>query len=180
MKRDIKQNVLEIISLLDDPNREGLRDTPKRYEAFLNEFLSPEDFTPTVFDSEGYNEMVIQRNIPFYSLCEHHLLPFFGMATIAYIPDKKIIGLSKLARTVEHFSRRFQNQERITMQVADFIQETLSPKGVGVVLNARHLCMEMRGVKKPGADTTTSCLHGLFMNNPSTRAEFFDLSRTTL
>lgn len=180
MKEDLQQHVQAIISALDDPKREGLQDTPRRYEAFLKEFLSPDKFTPTVFDSEGYSEMVIQRNITFYSLCEHHLLPFFGSATIAYIPDKKIIGLSKLARTVEHFSRRFQNQERITMQIADFLQEKLAPKGVGVVLSARHFCMEMRGVEKPGTYTTTSCLRGLFMTNPSTRTEFLDLSKTTL
>lgn len=178
--KDIQSNIRALIEEMDDnPDREGLIDTPRRYEAFLKEFLSPEKFEPTVFTNEGYNEMVIQRNITFYSICEHHLLPFFGTATIAYIPDKKIIGLSKLARTVDHFSRRLQNQERVTTQIADFLQNELSPKGVGVVLSARHLCMEMRGIKKPDAYTTTSCLYGLFQTNPSTRTEFLDLARTT-
>ncbi|CAN5372887.1 GTP cyclohydrolase I FolE [soil metagenome] len=179
--KDIQKNIRAIIEAMDDnPDREGLVDTPRRYEAFVKEFLSPEKFEPTVFTNEGYSEMVIQRNITFYSMCEHHLLPFFGTATIAYIPDKKIIGLSKLARTVDHFSRRLQNQERVTTQIADFLQNELSPKGVGVVLTARHLCMEMRGIKKPDANTTTSCLYGLFQTNSSTRSEFLDLARTTL
>lgn len=177
---DIQKHIRAIIEQMDnDPDREGLIDTPRRYEAFITEFLSPEKFEPTVFTNEGYDEMVIQRNITFYSICEHHLLPFFGTATVAYIPDKKIIGLSKLARTVDHFSRRLQNQERITTQVADFLQKELSPKGVGVVLTARHLCMEMRGIKKPDAHTSTSCLYGLFQTNPATRSEFLDLARTT-
>jgi GTP cyclohydrolase I len=174
---DIQKNIRAIIESLDDnPDREGLIDTPRRYESFLREFLSPEDFSPTVFTSEGYDEMIVQRNIPFYSMCEHHLLPFFGMATVAYIPADKIIGLSKLARTVDYFSRRLQNQERVTMQIADFLNNELSPKGVGVVLTARHLCMEMRGIEKPGAETTTSCLRGLFKTDASTRSEFLDLA----
>lgn len=178
--KEIQKHIRAIIEQMDnDPNREGLIDTPRRYEAFITEFLSPEKFEPTVFTNEGYDEMVIQRNITFYSICEHHLLPFFGTATVAYIPDKKIIGLSKLARTVDHFSRRLQNQERITTQIADFLQKELSPKGVGVVLTARHLCMEMRGIKKPDAQTSTSCLYGLFQTNPATRSEFLDLARTT-
>ena len=174
---DIQKNIRAIIESLDDnPDREGLIDTPRRYESFLREFLSPEDFSPTVFTSEGYDEMIVQRNIPFYSMCEHHLLPFFGTATVAYIPGDKIIGLSKLARTVDYFSRRLQNQERVTMQIADFLNNELSPKGVGVVLTARHLCMEMRGIEKPGAETTTSCLRGLFKTDASTRSEFLDLA----
>lgn len=177
---DIQKNIRTIIESIDDnPDREGLADTPRRYEAFLEEFLSPAEFNPTAFTSEGYDEMIIQRNITFYSMCEHHLLPFFGTATIAYIPGDKIIGLSKLARTVDHFSRRLQNQERVTMQVADFLNKELSPKGVGVVLTARHLCMEMRGIEKPGAETTTSCLRGLFKTDASTRSEFLDLARSS-
>lgn len=177
---DIQKNVQAIIAELDDPTREGLQDTPRRYEAFLKEFLSPDEFKPTVFTNEGYDEMIIQRNITFYSMCEHHLLPFFGTATVAYIPGEKIIGLSKLARAVDYFSRRLQNQERLTMQIADFLNNELTPKGVGVVLSARHLCMEMRGVEKPGAETTTSCLYGLFQTNPPTRLEFLDLARTSI
>jgi GTP cyclohydrolase I len=175
---DIQKNIRAIIEAMDDdPSREGLVDTPRRYEAFLKEFLTPEDFEPTVFTNEGYSEMVIQRNITFYSMCEHHLLPFFGTATVAYIPDNKIIGLSKLARTVDHFSRRLQNQERLTTQIADFLQNELSPKGVGVVLTARHLCMEMRGIKKLNAETTTSCLRGMFITDTATRTEFLDLAK---
>lgn len=116
--------------------------------------------------------MVIQTGIPFYSLCEHHMVPFFGEAAIAYIPDEKIVGLSKLARILEHFSKRLQNQERITKQVADFIDENLNPKGVAVSLQARHMCMEMRGVKKLGATTTTTNVKGTFLNNAQTRNEF--------
>lgn len=176
---DIQDNIRTIIeSLDDDPGREGLADTPRRYEAFLKEFLAPDSFEPTVFTNEGYDEMIIQRNITFYSMCEHHLLPFFGTATVAYIPGDKIIGLSKLARIVDHFSRRLQNQERVTTQIADFLNKELSPKGVGVVLTARHLCMEMRGIEKPGAETTTSCLRGLFKTDASTRSEFLNLSKT--
>jgi GTP cyclohydrolase I len=125
-----------------------------------------------MFDNEGYDEMVLQTNIPFYSICEHHLVPFFGTGAIAYIPDQKIVGLSKLARTLDHFSRKLQNQERITIDVANFLMEALAPKGVGVVLEARHLCMEMRGVQKPGTVTTTSCVKGNFKSRAATRAEF--------
>jgi GTP cyclohydrolase I len=130
----------------------------------------------TTFANEGYDEMVLLANIPFYSMCEHHLVPFFGTGAVAYIPDKKIVGLSKLARTLDHFSRRLQNQERVTTQVANFLMETLAPKGVGVVLQARHLCMEMRGIQKPGLQTTTSCLKGNFKSRAETRAEFLRLT----
>lgn len=160
-----------------DPTREGLKETPRRSAAFWHEFLSPPPFTPTVFSSEGYDEMVVQTNIPFYSLCEHHLLPFFGVGTVAYIPEKKLIGLSKLARMLEHFSRRLQNQERITSQVAEYLQDATTPKGVGVVLSARHLCMEMRGIEKIGTQTTTSALRGVFKSRPQTRSEFLDLAK---
>ena len=172
----IADHIKPIIQQIDaQPNREGLAQTPVRYQRFLEEFTAPPVFNPTVFDSEGYDEMVIQDNIVFYSLCEHHLLPFFGRGTIAYIPDRKIIGLSKLARTLEHFSRRLQNQERITGQVADYLQEILSPKGVGVILTARHLCMEMRGVSKPNTFSSTSALRGCFSSRPQTRSEFLGL-----
>jgi GTP cyclohydrolase IA len=161
-------------------NREGLRDTPARYERFIKEFFERQPFNLTVFDNEGYDEMVVQTNIAFYSLCEHHLLPFFGYGAIAYIPDKKIVGLSKLARTLDHYSRRLQTQERVTTQVADFLTERLQPKGIGVVLTARHLCMEMRGVSKPGTQTTTSCLKGSFKANASTRSEFLQIIQSNL
>lgn len=160
-----------------EPLREGLKETPRRTAAFWNEFLSPPAFTPTIFLSEGYSEMVVQTNISFYSLCEHHLLPFFGVGTVAYIPDKHIIGLSKLSRMLEHFSRRLQNQERITSQVAECLQEATKPKGVGVVLQARHLCMEMRGARKINTCTTTSALKGIFKTRSQTRNEFLQLSK---
>lgn len=173
----IQKAVASILSEVDDPNREGLINTPDRHAKFWAEFLSPPEFSPTVFSSEGYDEMIVQDNIVFYSLCEHHLLPFFGTGTIAYIPKDKIIGLSKLARTLDHFSRRLQNQERVTSEVTDYLQTTLDPKGVGVILQARHLCMEMRGIQKPGAYTTTSALKGLFKTNPQTRQEFLSFRK---
>lgn len=173
----IQAVVSQLLPLVDaHPDREGLQDTPKRYEKFLEEFLQPEPFTVTTFANEGYDEMVLQANIPFYSICEHHLVPFFGVAVIAYIPDQKIVGLSKLARTLDHVSRRLQNQERITTEVASFLMETLSPKGVGVVLRARHLCMEMRGIQKPGVETMTLCLKGNFNSKPEIRMEFLKLT----
>jgi GTP cyclohydrolase I len=174
--KDTEDVIAELLKHLDkEPGREGLRDTPERYKKFLEEFLNPEPFETTIFESEGYDEMVIQTKIPFYSLCEHHLIPFFGHGSIAYIPDKNIVGLSKLARILDHVSRRLQNQERITVQVADFLNEAIAPKGVGVILSARHLCMEMRGVKKPEVLTATSCLRGRFKSDPRTRAEFIQL-----
>jgi len=164
----------------EDPDREGLRATPGRYQKFIKEFFEDRPFDLTVFANEGYDEMVIQTNIAFYSICEHHLLPFFGYGAIAYIPDQKIVGLSKLTRTLTHFSRRLQTQERITTQVAEFLAEKLQPKGIGVVLSGRHLCMEMRGVEKPGTQTTTSCLKGSFKSNSLTRGEFLQIVQSNL
>lgn len=170
--------IAELLAHLDkNPGREGLRDTPQRYKKFLDEFLNPEPPKITIFDSEGYDEMVLQTKIPFYSICEHHLLPFFGYGAIAYVPNEKIVGLSKLARILDHFSRRLQNQERITVQVAEFLSEAIAPKGVGVVLEARHLCMEMRGIKKPEVLTTTSAVRGIFKSDPRTRSEFIRLAK---
>jgi GTP cyclohydrolase I len=164
----------------DNPGREGLQATPGRYQEFIKEFFEAKPLELTVFENEGYDEMVAQTNIAFYSLCEHHLLPFFGTAAIAYIPRDKIVGLSKLARTLDHFSRRLQTQERITTQVAEFLEEKLQPKGIGVILTARHLCMEMRGIQKPGTQTTTSCLKGLFKTGTSTRSEFLQIIQSNL
>lgn len=172
--KDIVKNLLGHID--NNPGREGLQDTPTRYQKFLQEFLTAEGFEMTTFKSEGYDEMVVQTGIPFYSMCEHHLIPFFGYGTVAYIPRDRIVGLSKLARTLDHFSRKLQNQERITVEVADCIAASLNPKGVGVVLSARHLCMEMRGIQKPGIATTTSCVQGLFKTNQATREEFFAIN----
>lgn len=175
MERTLEDNVKEIINHFDSTNREGLKETPKRYIKFLKEFLNVPSFKFTTFNSEGYDEMIVQTNIPFYSLCEHHLAPFYGVGHIAYIPDKKIVGLSKLARTLDLYSRNFQNQERITKQVAERLQNELSPKGVAVVLKAQHLCMSMRGVKKHDTYTTTSCLNGVFKNDLNCRNEFLQL-----
>jgi GTP cyclohydrolase I len=172
----IEDNVRRIIQYIgEDVDREGLKETPKRYAKFLREFLEEKEFNFTTFDSEGMDQMIVQRDIHFFSLCEHHLAPFFGTATIAYIPSKKIVGLSKLARVVDHYANRLQNQERITQQIADRIEEELEPLGVAVSLTAEHLCMSMRGVKKPGAKTTTQCLKGRFMTDQQTRSEFMRL-----
>lgn len=154
------QRILE--SLGEDVHREGLIETPKRYIKFMREFLESKEFTFTTFENEGTDQMITQANIPFFSLCEHHTAPFFGVATVSYIPDKRIVGLSKLARCVDLYANRFQNQERITTQVAERLQEELQPLGVGVQLKAQHLCMCMRGVKKHDTWTTTTKLLGLY------------------
>lgn len=163
----------EILRILgEDPEREGLAETPLRYIKYLKEFTKKEDFNFTTFTNEGSDAMIIQKDIPFYSMCEHHTAPFFGKATVAYIPGDKIVGLSKLARTVKHYSKNFQNQERITKQVADRLEEELNPGGVAITLSARHFCMEMRGVQVPGTYTVTTELRGAFKNDPTTRAEY--------
>jgi len=176
-----RDHIAELLEFMDaEPHREGLRKTPVRYEKFIKEFFTAKPFDVTVFKNEGYDEMVIQTNIPFYSLCEHHLLPFFGYGAIAYVPDEKIVGLSKLARTLDHFSRRLQTQERLTTQVTEFLEGKLKPKGIGVVLTGRHLCMEMRGIEKPGTQTTTSSLRGSFKKNSLTRGEFLQIVQSNL
>ena len=173
--------IVELLEHMDrEPGREGLRKTPERYQKFMKEFFTERPFNVTVFKNEGYDEMVIQTNIAFYSMCEHHLLPFFGYGSIAYVPNRHIVGLSKLSRVLEHFSRRLQTQERITTQVAEYLQEKLDPQGVGVVLTARHLCMEMRGIEKPGTQTATSCLKGTFKSNSLTRGEFLQIVQSNL
>jgi len=159
----------------EDVSREGLIETPKRYIKFMREFLEPKDFNFTSFDAEGTDEMIVQSNIPFYSLCEHHTAPFFGVANVAYIPNNKIVGLSKLARTVDLYANRFQNQERITTQIAERIQLELNPLGLAVTLKAQHLCMCMRGVKKHDTWTTTSKMLGVFKTDLDCRTEFLNL-----
>lgn len=166
----------QLLSSIHESGREGLVNTPDRVAKFYDEFLHPTAFEFTNFENDGSSEMIIQSDIEFYSLCEHHMLPFFGSAAIAYIPDKRIVGISKLARCIDKYSRRLQNQERITKQVADTLEYALKPIGVAVVLKARHLCMEMRGIKKRGAYTTTSCLLGVFKSDASARAEFLTLA----
>jgi GTP cyclohydrolase I len=158
---------------VDSPH---LADTPRRVaEAFI-EMLTPAEFALTTFpNDEGYDELVLVRDIPFHSLCEHHLLPFQGVAHIAYLPGERILGLSKLARVLEYFARDLQVQERLTKQVADWLQSELAPRGVGVVIEAEHLCMSLRGVKVVGSTTTTSALHGAIREDARTRDEFFAL-----
>lgn len=170
---DAYREVLECLG--EDVNREGLQDTPKRYIKFLTEFFNVSEFRFTTFDAEETDEMIIESNIPFYSLCEHHIAPFFGVAHVAYIPDRRIVGLSKLPRTVDLYSRRLQNQERITTQIAQRLQDELQPKGVGVVLKAQHLCVAMRGVKKHNTWTTTSKMLGAFKQDLNCRNEFLSL-----
>lgn len=160
-----------------DLSSDGLRETPRRMVDAYAELLTPQPFHATTFaNEEGYDELVLVRAIPFHSLCMHHMLPFHGVAHIGYLPDERIVGLSKLARVVELFARDLQVQERLTTQIADWIQEQLAPKGVGVVLEAEHLCMSLRGVQKFGATTVTSALLGQVRDDPRTRQEFLALT----
>ena len=170
--------VAELLTALDvDLDDESLSETPRRVAAAYAELLTPQPFTATTFpNAEGYDELVVAREIRFHSLCEHHLIPFVGVAHVAYLPDDRIVGLSKLARIVEHFARRLQVQERMTVQIADWLEAELKPKGVGVVLDAEHFCMTIRGVQKPGARTTTSALRGRVRDDARTRAEFLALT----
>ena len=180
-KARIEKAVREILLAIgEDPDREGLKETPKRVSKMYEEVFSGLSVDPqelvTIFETEGHEEMVILRDIPFYSMCEHHLLPFYGKAHIAYIPTKeRLSGLSKLARVVEAVSRRPQLQERITTQVADTLMKTLKPYGVLVIVEAEHLCMTMRGVKKPGSKMTTSAVRGVFQDKETTRMEALHL-----
>ncbi|TSJ41625.1 GTP cyclohydrolase I FolE [Fluviicola chungangensis] len=169
----------------ENPDREGLIKTPERVAKAL-QFLTqgydikPEDILKSALFSEEYSEMVIVKDIEVYSMCEHHMLPFFGKAHIAYIPNGTIVGLSKLPRVVDAFSRRLQVQERLTIEIRDCIQETLKPKGVAVVLECQHMCMQMRGVQKQNSVTTSSAFTGLFLSNDSTRKEFINLVQAKL
>jgi len=178
-----QQAVARMLSELDpDPAREGLRDTPRRVEKAFRFYTEGYGRDPrkiigdALYEAET-DEMVVVKDIEVYSLCEHHLAPFFGRAHVAYIPSDKIVGLSKLARVVDIFARRLQVQERLTMQVANAIDEVLKPRGVAVVIEASHLCMMMRGVEKQNSSTITSCLLGLFRKDERTRTEFLKLIR---
>jgi GTP cyclohydrolase IA len=178
----IKKAVADIIKALgEDPARQGLKDTPSRVaemyaELFAGMNKDPKEELSVGFEL-GHREMVILKDIPFYSMCEHHLLPFYGVAHIGYIPntDGRIIGISKLARVVETIARRLQVQERMTTEIAEAIDAGLQPAGVAVVVQAEHLCMTMRGIKKPGSNVITSAIRGDFRRRPATRAEFFSL-----
>jgi GTP cyclohydrolase I len=175
----IEAAVREILTEIgEDPTREGLVATPDRvhrmyFELTAGYHVDPERLINKAIFDVDYSEMVVVKDIPFYSLCEHHLLPFFGSAHVAYVPDGRVIGLSKIPRIVEMYARRLQVQERMTQQVADFLMDRLQPKGVGVVLEATHLCAVMRGVRKPGTTMTTAAVLGLFRRNDKTRSEFF-------
>jgi GTP cyclohydrolase I len=169
-----------LVELGEDPGRPGLVDTPERvaraYEFLTNgSRIDPFDIVGRAVFEEDYNEMVVVRDIELYSLCEHHLLPFFGRCHIAYLPDGKIVGLSKLARLADVYARRLQVQERLTTQIAEAIQTILKPKGVAVVIEARHLCMMMRGIEKQNSFVVTDCLLGRFRSDPRTRGEFFSV-----
>ena len=165
-----------LLALGRDVREPGLRETPRRVAAAFGELLTHEPVSLTTFPNDSaYDELVVVREIPFHSLCMHHLLPFHGVAHVAYLPGERIIGLSKLARVVELFARELQLQERLTMQVATCLQEHLRPKGVGVVVEAEHMCMSLRGVQKAGTRTTTSALLGLLRDDARTRQEFLSL-----
>ena len=174
----IEKAVREIlVGTGEDPDRNGLAETPARVARMYKEMLSGRDQDPgvhleTTFD-EAYNEIVVLKEIPFYSMCEHHMLPFFGKAHIAYLPNGKIVGLSKLARLVEGFARRLQVQERLTCQIADTLMEKLNPRGAAVLLEASHTCMTMRGVNKPGAMMMTSAIRGHFVTDHAARDELW-------
>jgi GTP cyclohydrolase I len=173
------QAVQDLLRALgQDVTRPGLQRTPERVARSLQEMLTPLPFEVTKFpNDEGYDELVLVRDIPFSSLCEHHLLPFTGVAHLAYLPKTSIVGLSKLARVVDHYSRRLQVQERMTQQIADWLTDELDPRGVGVVLEAGHLCMQVRGARATGSLTTTSALRGRLRDDPRTRGEFLSLVR---
>lgn len=181
---ELEQSVVHMLQAIgEDTQREGLKETPARVAKAWATWFGGYDKCPKdtlkVFEDggENYDQMVVVKDIPFYSHCEHHITPFFGTVTIAYIPDKKIVGLSKLSRLVDVFARRLQVQERLTTQIADTLVEHMEPIGVGVIVKARHLCMESRGIAKQGHHTITSAIHGALKENPETRAEFMRLAQ---
>lgn len=182
----ISEHYLDILGQIgEDPNREGLLKTPERVAKSLQYLthgydINPDDLMQQAIFHEEYSEMVIVKDIEVYSMCEHHMLPFFGKAHVAYIPNGKIVGLSKIPRVVDAYSRRLQVQERLTIEIRDCIQRTLNPKGVAVVIECAHMCMQMRGVQKQNSTTTSSAFTGLFLKNDSTRKEFINLVQAKL
>src|SRR4051812_15269761 len=181
-RQEAEEHVRALLRLIgDDPNREGLTETPARVARSFEEYFSgygqnPAEHLERTFEEvQGYDELVLVSDIDVYSHCEHHMVPFVGKAHVGYIPKGRVVGLSKLARVVEAFARRLQVQEKLTTQIANVIQEVLSPQGVAVVLQCQHFCMCYRGVKKPGSWTTTSKLHGVFLENSASRLELFTL-----
>lgn len=183
-KERMEEIIGEVLGLVgEDPKREGLVKTPYRVAKAYDYIFGGYDKDPkealgdALFESTS-SEMVVVRDIEFYSMCEHHILPFFGRVHVAYIPNGKVVGLSKIPRVVDIFARRLQIQEKLTEQIADALMEAINPKGVGVVISARHMCMEMRGVEKMHASTTTSSLRGLFLKDAKTREEFYSIINT--
>ena len=184
--RNLSEHYEDILKQIgEDPKREGLLKTPERVAKAM-QFLThgygvnPDEIIQQAIFHEEYSEMVIVKDIEVYSMCEHHMLPFFGKAHIAYIPDGKIVGLSKVPRVVDAYARRLQVQERLTIEIRDCIQRTLNPKGVAVVIECAHMCMQMRGVQKQNSVTTSSAFTGLFLNNDATRKEFINLVQAKL
>jgi GTP cyclohydrolase I len=177
----LQQAVGDLLRALGgDVGTDGLRDTPRRVAEAFTELLTPPAFRATTFPNEdGYEGLIVAQAIPFHSLCMHHLLPFRGLAHVGYLPGERILGLSKLARVVERFARDLQIQERLTVQIADWLQAELQPAGVGVVLEAEHMCMSLRGVQQPGARTVTSALRGAIRDDHQTRQEFLALTTRT-
>jgi GTP cyclohydrolase IA len=175
---EAEQAVTKLFEALGvDLSSPEVADTPRRVAAMYKELLTPKPFNPTTFANDaGYDELVLAKGIPFTSLCAHHALPFSGVAHVGYIPGERILGLSKLARVVQYFSRSLQVQEQLTKQVADWLEEELEPRGVGVVLEAEHLCMTVRGVQAAGTKTVTSTMYGLLRDRAATRQEFLSLS----
>lgn len=175
--RGFESDIIRILEKIgEDPKREGLIDTPKRVAKAWLELTTPPEFSPTTFDANGYDQMIIEKGIQYYTFCEHHMLPFFGQVSIGYIPDTKIIGVSKLSRCVEHYSKSLNTQEYFTDNIANFLWDKLKPLGVGVLITGRHLCQEMRGVKKKGK-MVTSCLKGKMLEDATVRKEFLDLCK---
>lgn len=184
--KNISTHYIDILQQIgEDPNREGLEKTPERVAKALQYLthgyeLNPDEIMNQAIFHEEYSEMVIVKDIEVYSMCEHHMLPFFGKAHVAYIPKGKIVGLSKIPRIVDAYARRLQVQERLTIEIRDCIQRTLDPAGVAVVVECAHMCMQMRGVQKQNSTTTTSAFTGIFLNNDATRKEFINLVQANL